>query len=205
MSILEYNGGTILAMVGQDCVGIAADRRFGVNQLQTISCNFEKIFPITSKCLVGFQGLATDVQTLSAQLRAKVKLWELKEEREMPTPVVSHLVASSLYEKRFGPWFCEPIVAGLDTQGDPFISGFDLIGTESTAPDFVASGTGAEQVYGVCESFWRPGLEPDDLFEVLSQCLMSGIDRDCLSGWGGVVHILTKDGVKTKTLKTRMD
>ena len=206
MSIMEYNGGTIVAMVGKNCVGIAADRRFGVNQLQTISSNFEKVFQITPSCLVGFQGLVTDVQTLSQQLKAKVKLYKLREEREMPTQVVSHLIASSLYEKRFGPWFCEPIVAGLDKDNlTPFISGFDLIGTESTAPDFVASGTGAEAAYGVCESFWRPDLEPAELFETLSQCLMAGIDRDCLSGWGGIVHILTPQGVTTKLLKTRMD
>ena len=202
---MEYNGGTIVAMVGEGCVGIAGDRRFGVNQLQTVSCNFEKIFQMTSGCLVGFQGLATDVQTLSAQLKAKLKLFELREEREMPTQTISHLVASTLYEKRFGPYFCEPVVAGLQQDGTPFISGFDLIGTESTAPDFTASGTGAEQVYGVCESFWRPGMSPAELFETLAQCLMAGVDRDCYSGWGGVVYVLSKTGVEVKYLKTRMD
>jgi 20S proteasome alpha/beta subunit len=36
-----------------------------------------------------------------------------------------------LYEKRFGPFFVEPVVAGLDADGTPFISAMDLIG-EST-------------------------------------------------------------------------
>jgi 20S proteasome alpha/beta subunit len=36
----------------------------------------------------------------------------------------------------------------------------------------------------------RPDLEPDDLFEVLSQCLLSGVDRDCLAGWGATVYIM---------------
>ena len=122
MSIMEYNGGTIVAMVGAGCVGIAADRRLGVNQLQTVSCNFEKVFQMTASCLVGFQGLATDVQTLSAQLKAKLKLFELREEREMPTKTISHLIAATLYEKRFGPYFCEPVVAGLTSEGTPFVS-----------------------------------------------------------------------------------
>ena len=195
----------MLAMSGGDCVAIAADRRFGVNQLQTVSTNFEKIFTITKNCLVGFQGLATDTQSLSAQLKAKVKLWELSEERNMPVSVVSHLIASSLYEKRFGPWFCEPVVAGLDSHGVPFISSFDLIGTESTARDFAVSGTASEQVYGVCESFWKEGLNEDELFEVAGQCLLAGVDRDCLSGWGAVIHVIGKDGVKTRYLKGRMD
>ena len=44
-----------------------------------------------------------------------------------------------------------------------------------------------------------------ELFETLSQCLLSGAERDALSGWGAVVHVITKDQVVTRTLKTRMD
>lgn len=32
--------------------------------------------------------------------------------------------------------------------------------------------------------------EAEDLFETVSQCLLSGVDRDALSGWGGIVHIM---------------
>lgn len=32
--------------------------------------------------------------------------------------------------------------------------------------------------------------EPDDLFETLSQALLNAVDRDALSGWGAVVHIM---------------
>lgn len=52
-----------VAMVGKDCVAIAADRRFGV-QGQTIGLDFQKIFPMADKLYIGLAGLATDVQTL---------------------------------------------------------------------------------------------------------------------------------------------
>lgn len=32
--------------------------------------------------------------------------------------------------------------------------------------------------------------EPDELFETLTQCLMSGADRDALSGWGAIVYVM---------------
>jgi 20S proteasome subunit beta 3 len=48
-------------------------------------------------------------------------------------------------------------------------------------------------------------MDPENLFEVLSQCLLASIDRDALSGWGAVVHIITADGVITRQLKTRQD
>lgn len=31
---------------------------------------------------------------------------------------------------------------------------------------------------------------PEHLFETVSQCLLSGMDRDALSGWGAVVYVM---------------
>ena len=53
------------------------------------------------------------------------------------------------------------------------------------------SGNNTDALLGVCESMYRPGLQPEELFETISQCLLSAVNRDCLSGWGGVVHIIT--------------
>lgn len=39
---MEYNGGSVVAMVGKDCVAIACDLRLG-NQALTISCDHEKV------------------------------------------------------------------------------------------------------------------------------------------------------------------
>ena len=59
------------------------------------------------------------------------------------------------------------------------------------AEDFVVSGNNTDALLGVCESMYRTGLKPEELFETISQCLLSAVNRDCLSGWGGVVHIIT--------------
>lgn len=61
----------------------------------------------------------------------------------------------------------------------------------------------------------------DELSEAISQALLNAVDRDALSGWGGIVHIMfvgasilnepqitlhsEKDKITTKTLKGRMD
>ncbi len=31
---------------------------------------------------------------------------------------------------------------------------------------------------------------PEELFETVSQALLSGQDRDCLAGWGAVVYVM---------------
>lgn len=57
----------------------------------------------------------------------------------------------------------------------------------------------------MAESMWKPDMEPEELFETIAQCLLSGVERDALSGWGSVVHLITKDKVITRTIKGRMD
>jgi 20S proteasome subunit beta 3 len=52
-----------VAMVGKDCVAIAADRRFGV-QAMTLNTDFQKMFPMNDHTIIGLTGLGTDVQTL---------------------------------------------------------------------------------------------------------------------------------------------
>eukprot|EP00928_Gymnodinium_smaydae_P069786 TRINITY_DN534_c0_g1_i2.p1 TRINITY_DN534_c0_g1~~TRINITY_DN534_c0_g1_i2.p1 ORF type:complete len:234 (+),score=54.76 TRINITY_DN534_c0_g1_i2:87-704(+) len=205
MGIMEYNGSAIVAMAGENCVAIAADTRHGVRNLQTMGCQRQKLFQLTDQTYVGLAGLATDVQTLSQLLEFRMKLYSLREERKMQPKVIGNTIASMLYEKRFGPWLTEPVVAGLDKDKKPFLCAFDFIGAMSKAEDFVVSGTSSEQLFGVCESFWRPGMNPDELFETISQCLLSAVDRDCLAGWGGVVHVITPDSITTKVLKGRMD
>ena len=103
------------------------------------------------------------------------------------------------------PYFVEPLIAGLDTDGSPYIASTDLIGCPMVTKDFVVGGTCSEQLYGMCESLYKEDMEPDDLHEVISQCLLNAQDRDALSGWGGVVHVIEKDKITTRHLKARMD
>eukprot|EP00088_Acartia_fossae_P032089 TRINITY_DN3289_c0_g1_i1.p1 TRINITY_DN3289_c0_g1~~TRINITY_DN3289_c0_g1_i1.p1 ORF type:complete len:206 (+),score=52.66 TRINITY_DN3289_c0_g1_i1:39-656(+) len=205
MSILGYNGGAVVAMTGDKCVAIASDLRFG-QQLSTISTDFPKVFEMNPHLWVGLPGLVTDIQTVKSKIEFRRNMYELKEGRQMKPQTLANMISNMLYERRFGPFFVEPIVAGLDpVTFDPYVCGMDLIGCINNPKDFVAGGTPEEQLTGMCETLWEPGMGPDDLFECISQALVNAFDRDGISGWGAVVHIIEKDKVTTRTLKTRMD
>ena len=205
MSIDSYNGSAVVAMAGEKCVAIASDMRFGVRML-TVSMNCQKIFKINNRIFLGLAGLKTDVDTVQEKLRYDVNLLELREERQIEPTRFINLVKSLLYKHRFGPYFVEPVIVGLEP-GDnkPVIGASDSIGAMSTSSDFACVGTASTELYGACESLWRPGMGPDELFECCSKVLLSAIDRDSLSGWGGVVHVMTPEKVITRQIKTRMD
>ncbi|KNZ50017.1 proteasome subunit beta type [Puccinia sorghi] len=225
MSIMELNGGSVVAMVGKDCVAIACDLRLG-NQALTVACNFEKVFQVTDKMFIGLPGLATDTFTLSKEqeedkpdfhlmwfwfkyrknvFRHRVNMYKMKEERIIEPQTMAHLISSTLYQKRFGPYFVEPVVAGLDSKNEPFIAATDLIGCINFAKDFVVSGTASSKLFGMAEALWEPNLAPEDLFETISQTLLNAVDRDAYSGWGAVVWIIEANQVTKRVLKGRMD
>ena len=60
---MRYNGGTVVAMAGKNCVAIATDKRFGI-QYTTVSMDNPKVFEFGPNLYLGLAGLQTDVQTV---------------------------------------------------------------------------------------------------------------------------------------------
>jgi len=205
MSIFSYNGGACVVMKGAGCVAIASDLRFG-KELQTVTCDFSKAFQMDPHLWMGLTGLATDIQTVQQKMEFRKNMYELTENHKMSPKTYANVLSNMLYERRFGPFFVNPVVAGLDSKtGEPYISSMDVIGCMTEPPDFAVAGTCEEQLFGMCETLWKPNMTPDELFECISQALMNAMDRDASSGWGAVVNIIEKDKITTKQLKTRMD
>ena len=118
------------------------------------------------------------------------------------------MVASTLYEKRFGSYFSTPVIVGLEQRGDDWesiVTTYDNIGFKSSEAGYQTCGTGQAIALGVCESYWREGMNKDELFETISQCLLATLDRDSFSGWGANVYIMTPEEITVKQLRTRQD
>ena len=155
---------------------------------------------------VGLPGLATDIQTVLQKLKFRANMYELREGRKMRPKTFAAMVSNLLYERRFGPFFVEPIIAGIDpATREPFICSMDLIGCKTLPEDFVVGGTSDDQLYGMCEALWSKDMDPDQVFEATSQALTNAFDRDSGAGWGAVVHVIEADQITTRKLKTRMD
>ncbi|KAG5457548.1 MAG: nucleophile aminohydrolase [Olpidium bornovanus] len=167
----HYNGGAVLAMVGKDCVAIGCDKRLGVQAL-TVSTEFPKVFKVHDRLFFGLAGLASDVATVHEQIRFKTNMYKLQENRDIEPKTLGHLISSTLYERRlevvapliadfllrFGPYFIEPVIAGIDKHGKPFICSADLIGCLNFAKDFVVAGVPSPNLFGMCEGLWEEGL-----------------------------------------------
>lgn len=205
MDVFSLNGGTVIALRGKECVTVGSDLRLGSRML-TVATDKSKVYKMGDRLYVGVPGLATDAQTVVQRLTFRKNLYELRENRLIKPKTLTKMLSNMLYEKRFGPYFNEPIVAGLDpVTFEPYVACMDLIGCTTEPEDFVASGVGAVSIAGMCENYWEKSMDPDALFEATAQSLLGALERDAASGWGAVVYTITKDGVTVKTLKCRLD
>ncbi|KAH7934508.1 hypothetical protein HPB51_029124 [Rhipicephalus microplus] len=127
-------------MKGKECVAIAADRRLGVRG-HTIALDFERIFEMGPKLYCGLPVLATDMKTVAQRLMFRINLYELHEGRSVTPETLGSVISNLLYERRFGPYFVQPIVAGLDSvTNEPYICVMNLISCIDEPTDFVISG-----------------------------------------------------------------
>jgi 20S proteasome subunit beta 3 len=139
------------------------------------------------------------------KLNYRMKMYSLRENREMKPQVVAHMCESLLYERRFGPYFVEPVIAGLENGTTPYLCAMDLIGATLKTQDFVLAGTSSQAMFGLAETLWKPDLDADHLFEVISQVMLNAVDRDALAGWGCRVWVMTPEKVTVRDLKGRQD
>lgn len=58
-------------------------------------------------------------------------MYSLTEERDIEPSTFAHMMSSMLYARRFGPYFVEPVVAGLDGPNNkPYLCALDLLGCD---------------------------------------------------------------------------
>ncbi len=65
-------------------------------------------------------------------------------------------------------------------------------------------GTTGNLFRAMCESYYHDDMTPEELEDAVANTLVSGLNRDILSGWGGIVYILTEDKLVAKYVKTKM-
>lgn len=218
-----HNGGSIMAMVGSNSLAVIVDKRFGYGA-QTVTISPRTIFVPHSHLLVGFTGLEGDVQSICDELSVKV-LSEMNshatvgcllkgENHYIKSRCMSVLLSHILYKKRRSPYYVESIVAGLDKLYDancnmsysPFLCGHDVIGARIYSETFICCGAASKSLYGNAETMWRPNLSQEDLMHICGKVFLNALERDCLSGSGAILYLITSNkGIIKYDLTTRTD
>jgi 20S proteasome subunit beta 3 len=87
----------------------------------------------------------------------------------------------------------------------PYICCMDMIGAKSESDTFACAGTASKSLYGTAEALWKPNLSSEQLVHVCINAFLSALERDCLSGYGATIYLLTPNGITEYDIIGRSD
>ncbi|KAK8802036.1 hypothetical protein WA158_006431 [Blastocystis sp. Blastoise] len=127
----DNNGGTVVAIAGDDYVIIAADTRL-IQSYDILSRKVSKLHQLTNKCIMGSGGCFTDTITLQKVLDYHIKQYKFDHNEVISTPALASLLSTTLYGRRMFPYYTFNIIAGLDNEGHGAIYSYDAVGSFET-------------------------------------------------------------------------
>merc|ERR1712213_169095 len=92
----DFNGGTVLAIAGDDFAVIASDTRL-MTGFSILSRDVPKTTQFTSQTVVGSCGFHGDVLTLTKVVQTRLKMFAYHHQKEMDTGSVAAMLSTILY------------------------------------------------------------------------------------------------------------
>jgi hypothetical protein len=112
----DNNGGTCVAIAGEDYCVIAADTRMSTG-FSILTRNHSKIHQITDKSVLASSGFQADIRALQKNLDARHQIYQHQHSKQMSCPAMAQLLSNTLYYKRFFPYYAFNVLGGLDSEG----------------------------------------------------------------------------------------
>eukprot|EP00271_Cylindrocystis_brebissonii_P011738 TRINITY_DN29659_c0_g1_i1.p1 TRINITY_DN29659_c0_g1~~TRINITY_DN29659_c0_g1_i1.p1 ORF type:complete len:219 (-),score=46.13 TRINITY_DN29659_c0_g1_i1:575-1231(-) len=212
----DNNGGTVLAVAGEDYCIVAADTRMSTG-FSILKRDSSKIFEINDKCILATSGFQADMKALQKTLHARHVVYEQQHNEPMSCPAMAQLLANTLYYKRFFPYYTFNILAGLDTEGRGCVYPYDAIGSTHRTGHFVL-GSGQMQVVPVLDNQLQvpselvlplekqfSDLTCDEAVDLVKDAFATAAERDIYTGDGVEIIIVKRTGITREYQPLRKD
>jgi len=193
MSEYYLPGATTVGVVCKDGVILAAERRVNYGYF-VMSKTGKKVFKIAEKIGAACAGIVADMQILTREVAANLKIYSYEREQSVKVRTAAKLMGSVLFERRYFPYLAQTIVGGIDEQG-PRLYVLDPLG--SVIEDkFTAVGSGSEIAMGLLESDFKDSMTIDDARGLVRKAIKSASARDIGSGEGIDMLIISNSGIR---------
>eukprot|EP00897_Mesotaenium_endlicherianum_P000112 jgi/Mesen1/10100/ME000074S09438 len=212
----DNNGGTCVAIAGEDYCVVAADTRMSTGY-SILSRESSKLFQLSDKCVLATSGFQADMRTLQKHLHARFKIYEQQHNEPMSCPAMAQLLSNTLYYKRFFPYYTFNLVGGLDTEGRGCVYSYDAVGSYERS-GYSAQGTGQELVIPTLDNQLKSAsplvlppqstatpLTEAEAVDLVKDTFASAAERDIYTGDGVEIIIINRNGVTRDYVPLKKD
>jgi len=207
------NGGSVVAIGGEDFCVIASDTRLSGHGYAILSRDQPKLFKLSDSTVLGSTGCWCDILTFVKVAEMRLKTYRHTHGKTMATTAVAQMTATMLYGKRFFPYGISNILAGLDKDGRGIVYSYDPVGhTEKTS--YRAGGSAVSLLQPLLDNqvglknMENPDKTPISLkraMDIIHDVFISAAEREIHTGDGIYFNIITKDGIKVQEVPLRRD
>ena len=130
----------------------------------------------------------------------------------MSTTAIAQLLGNTLYYKRFFPYYCFNVLAGIDSNGAGAVFGYDAIGSFERIP-YGVTGSGSALITSILDNQVEfkthlknfKELPLEDCLSLVKDVMTSAGERDIYTGDAVDIVIITKDGMKEEKFQLKKD
>lgn len=205
------NGGTVVGVSGDDFCVIAGDTRMSYGY-SIGSREVPKLHQLTDHCVLATAGMQAEAVQLRKVLDTRCAWYKHMHRKPMSATAVSQLLSTTLYYKRFFPYYTFNVLGGVDSEGKGCVFGYDAIGSFERVP-YSVSGSGSalitslldNQVEFLTQPKNKRKLSLDETVALVKDCFTSCGERDIYTGDTVNICVITKDGSKWETFNLKKD
>lgn len=144
----------------------------------------------SDKCVIASAGMQADRQALHKVLQSRHVTYQFQHRRPMSANAVAQLLSTTLYYKRFFPYYTFNLCCGLDEEGRGAIYSYDAIGSFERV-GFGCQGSGKDLIQPVLDEQlkaghplvlppqpWLSSLPLDQAIDLVKDAFVSAGERD---------------------------
>jgi len=207
------NGGSVVAIAGENFVVIASDTRLSGHGYAILSREQPKLFRLSEQTVLGSTGCWCDILTFCKVAEMRMKSYRHTHNKAMSTPAVAQMTSTMLYHKRFFPYYISNILGGLDSEGRGCLYSYDPVG-HCEKNMYRAGGSAVSLLQPLLDNqvgkknMENPDKTPitvEQAVNIIHDVFISAAEREIHTGDGIKFNIITTDGIEEKTLPLRRD
>jgi 20S proteasome subunit beta 6 len=209
------NGGSIVAIAGEDFAVVGSDTRLSIG-FSILTRDQPKIHRLGSHSVVAQVGFQGDCQYLYKLLNTRTKMYEFDHGQKLTTSSCASMVSKLLYSRRFFPLYVYNLVVGCELEDGQWkgkLYGYDPVGSYQPVA-YGAQGSAGPLLQPLldCEIDRKNEEHPVKLavtreraIALVKDVFISAAERDIYSGDQAHIVLIDKDGIHDSFVPLRRD
>ena len=157
-------------------------------------------------------GCWSDVSTLHKTLHTRVDMYEYDHGSDMTAASLAQMLSTTLYGRRFFPYYAFNVVAGLDKEGNGVVYTYDAVGSYESVK-YACQGAGQALIIPLLDNLVghrtrkdeAPEMTVEEAIKVIKEAFITAGERDIYTGDSVEILILTPGGTQTETFDLKED